>query len=165
MDDGDGWVMREALETLWRRVSVASSQRHARRIIQQGIQMGYWTQDKAARRIYLTGQVKVAAQLVETGIEAGYHHLIETNKPGKRRLLVDLSGSMQKACARLYAAWLVAKDTDLRGTTISRELLSALWQVSIPTLLALYRLETRVTDCSAFHKARISSEWIIVWQK
>jgi hypothetical protein len=95
IDDGDGWVEREALEMHWRKVSVASSTRHTRRIIQQGIEARYLTQDKTTKRIYLKGQVKVAAQLVETGIEAGYHHLTETNKPGKRWTLIDLSGSIQ----------------------------------------------------------------------
>ena len=43
---------------------------------------------------------------------------------------------MQEASAHLYAAWLVAKDPECKGTTISRDLLCDLWQVSVPTLLS-----------------------------
>jgi hypothetical protein len=34
IDNGDGWIEREALEMHWQKVSVASSTRHPRRIIQ-----------------------------------------------------------------------------------------------------------------------------------
>ncbi|MGB7340272.1 MAG: hypothetical protein WBC91_15345, partial [Phototrophicaceae bacterium] len=136
IDDGDGWVERKQLEDLWQTVGVAKSKRQARRIIQQGIQGGYWTQDKNTKRIYLFGQVKVTSKLVETALDSGYHHLIETNKPGKRRVQVNLSGTVQEASANLYAAWLVAKDPECKGTTISRDILCDLWQVSVPTLLS-----------------------------
>ncbi len=135
-DDGDGWVERKQLEDLWQTVGVAKGKRQARRIIQQGIKQGYWTQDKKTKRIYLFGQVRITTKLVEEALDAGYHHLIETNKPGKRRVQVNLSGSVQEASAYLYAAWHVAKDPERTGTTISREMLSELWQVSVPTLLS-----------------------------
>ncbi|GAB5492811.1 MAG: hypothetical protein Phog2KO_30260 [Phototrophicaceae bacterium] len=136
IDDGDGWLERKQLENLWQTVGVAKGKRQARRIIQQGIEQGYWTQDKVTKRIYLFGQVKVTRKLVETALNTGYHHLIETNKPGKRRVEVNLSGTVQEASAHLYAAWLVAKDPECKGTTISRDLLCDLWQVSVPTLLS-----------------------------
>jgi len=136
IDDGDGWLDRRELETLWQNVGVATSKRHARRIIQQGHNLGYWTQDKATKRIYLTGQVKVTTRIIEEALAGGLHHLIETNKPGKRRVQVNLSGTLQEASASLYSAWLVAKDPDGKGTTISRDMLCDLWQVSLPTLLA-----------------------------
>jgi hypothetical protein len=135
-DDGDGWVERKQLEDLWQTVDIAKSKLHARRIIQQGINQQYWTQDKATKRLYLFGQMKVTTKLVEEALDAGYHHLIETNKPGKRRVQVNLSGSLQEASAHLYAAWLVAKDPERNGTTISRDRLCDLWQVSVPTLLS-----------------------------
>lgn len=140
IQSGCGWIERSELEQLWRNTQIATSKRHARRVLQRGIQQGYWTQDKATKRIYLIGQIKLAAQLVQTEIEAGFHHLIETNKPGKKRVTVNLSGTSQAACARLYAAWLVAKDPDKTGTTISRDMLCDLWQVSVPTLLAWEQL-------------------------
>jgi hypothetical protein len=49
---------------------------------------------------------------------------------------VNLSGTSQEASAHLYAAWLVAKDPERKGTTISRDMLCDLWQVSVPTLLS-----------------------------
>ena len=135
IDDGDGWIERAELETVWHNLSIVSSKRHARRIIQQGTQWGYWTQDKVTKRIYLTGQIKVAKQLVKQAIDADYHHLIETNKPGKRCVQINLSGTLQDASAHLYAAWIIAKDPHAKGTTISRDMLCNLWQVSVPTLL------------------------------
>jgi hypothetical protein len=45
-------------------------------------------------------------------------------------------GTLQDASANLYSAWLIAKDSERKGTTISREMLCELWQVSIPTLLS-----------------------------
>lgn len=44
--------------------------------------MMYWTQDKATKRNYLFGQVRVTNKLVEEALDAGYHRLIETNKIG-----------------------------------------------------------------------------------
>ncbi len=135
-DDGDGWVERKQLEELWQTVGVAKSKRQARRIIQQGTNQQYWTQDKATKRIYLFGQMKVTTKIVEEALDAGFHHLIETNKPGKRRVQVNLSGTLQEASAHLYASWLVAKDPEHKGTTVSRDMLCDLWQVSVPTLLS-----------------------------
>lgn len=135
IDDGDGWIERAELETVWQQISIVSSKRHARRIIQQGTQWGYWTQDRATKRIYLNGQFKVAKHLVKRAIDAGYHHLIETNKLGQRRVQVNLSGSLQDASAHLYMAWIVAKDRHGKEMTISRDMLCDLWQVSVPTLL------------------------------
>ena len=135
VDDGDGWVGRHELETLWKHADIAHSPRHARRLIRQGVEQGYWTQDKERNRIYLTGQVRVATQLVRTAMEAGNDGVIDTNLPGRRCMMVCLAGSSQAASARLYAAWLVSKDPQHKGTIISRETLCRLWRVSVPTLL------------------------------
>ncbi len=108
-DDGDGWVDRKELETVWRNVGIVSSSRHARRLIQRGMSQGYWSQDKTRKRIYLTGQVKLAAQLTRRAIETG-DDIVGTNLPGRRRVEVSLAGSLQEASAGLYAGWLVSKD-------------------------------------------------------
>jgi hypothetical protein len=60
---------------------------------------------------------------------------LTTNKPGVRRVLVDLSGSLRKAVANAYAGWFAVKQKGMKGTQISREALSQLWGVSTPTLL------------------------------
>ncbi|MEQ8677999.1 MAG: hypothetical protein RLP44_01550 [Aggregatilineales bacterium] len=135
VDDGDGRVERDALENVWRDAGIANSKRHIRRLLKEGINQGYWTLDSRTGRIYLSGQLRVAKQLVKSAIDAGYSNIIETNKPGKRRVEVDLSGSLQEASSNLYAAWLATKDSEREGITISRDMLCALWDVSIPTLL------------------------------
>ena len=88
-DNGDGWIKREELETLWRHGGIASSSRHARRLVRLGANEGYWSQDKARKRIYLTGQVKVAAQLVRKAIGIGDQVIVGTNLPGRRRVTVE----------------------------------------------------------------------------
>jgi hypothetical protein len=101
---------------------------------------GYWTLDTSRKRIYLTGQVKVAAQLVRKATETGEEDIVGTNLPGRRRVKVSLAGSLQEASARLYAAWFASKDLQHKGTIISRETLCRLWQVSVPTLLTWERI-------------------------
>ncbi|MEQ8671864.1 MAG: hypothetical protein RLP44_05320 [Aggregatilineales bacterium] len=135
VDDGDGHIERDELEVIWYEAGVATSKRHCRRLIKEGINLGYWTHDKKTGRIYLSGQLRVAKQLVNTAVNLGHSHLVETNKPGKRRVEVDLSGSMQESSAQLYAAWMITKDSEREGITISRDMMCALWDVSIPTLL------------------------------
>ncbi|MEQ8675376.1 MAG: hypothetical protein RLP44_10755 [Aggregatilineales bacterium] len=77
----------------------------------------------------------MAKGLVKSAIMQEYANIIETNKPGKRRVEVDLSGGIQEATAQLYAAWMATKDSEREGITISRDMLCTLWHVSIPTLL------------------------------
>ncbi|MEQ8673437.1 MAG: hypothetical protein RLP44_10450 [Aggregatilineales bacterium] len=135
IDDGDGRVERDALENIWKDAGIAISKRHSRRLIKEGINQGYWTLDTRTGRIYLSGQLRVAKQLVKSAIQSGLSHIVETNKPGKRRVEVDLSGGVQEASANLYAAWMATKDQEREGITISRDMLCSLWDVSIPTLL------------------------------
>ncbi len=115
IDNGNGRIEREELENV-------SKQE-------------YWTYDPRTKRIYLSGQLRVVKRLDKSAIECGLSHIGETNKPGKRRIKVDLSGSLQESSARLYASWMAAKDQEREGITISRDVLYALWDVSIPTLL------------------------------
>ncbi len=135
IDDGDGRIQRNELENIWYETHICTSKRHARRLLNEGIGHGYWTFDKRTKRVYLSGQLKVAQQLTQSAISADMAHLIETNKPGKRRIKVDLSGNVGEASANLYSAWMSTKDQEREGITISREMLCALWNVSIPTLL------------------------------
>ncbi|MEQ8673601.1 MAG: hypothetical protein RLP44_17200 [Aggregatilineales bacterium] len=135
VDSGDGRVEREELENVWQDAGVATSKRHSRRLIKEGINQGYWTLDARTGRIYLSGQLRVAKQLVKSAMSSGLSHLVETNKPGKRRVEIDLSGGIQESSAQLYAAWMATKDAEREGITISRDMLCALWNVSIPTLL------------------------------
>jgi hypothetical protein len=142
IDNGDGWVTRAELEQCWQETEIATSERHRRRLLKQGTENGFWTVDQTCQRIYLTGQVKLSTQLVRRAIASGVGHLLETNKPGKRRVAIDLSGSMQQAAANLYAGWLSINDPKQKGKMISRETLCQLWQVSVPTLLKWEALST-----------------------
>lgn len=55
IDDGDGRVERTKLEDIWRDTQIAQSKRHARRLLKEGIQHGYWTVDRRSQRVYLSG--------------------------------------------------------------------------------------------------------------
>jgi hypothetical protein len=142
IDNGDGWVTRAELEQCWQEAEIATSERHRRRLLKQGTENGFWTVDQTCQRIYLTGQVKLSTQMVRQAITSGLGHLLETNKPGKRRVAIDLSGSMQQAAANLYTGWLSVNDPKQKGKMISRETLCQLWKVSVPTLLKWEALST-----------------------
>jgi hypothetical protein len=142
IDNGDGWVTRAELEQSWQETEIATSERHRRRLLKQGAENGFWSIDQVRQRIYMTGQVKLSTQIVRQAIASGMGHLLETNKPGKRRIRIDLSGSIQQAAANLYAGWLLVNDPKQKGKMISRETLCQLWQVSVPTLLKWEALST-----------------------
>ncbi|MEL6403348.1 MAG: hypothetical protein AAFR81_03200 [Chloroflexota bacterium] len=135
LQTGCGWVERKRIESLWSDVGVANGKRQARRIIKQGIDLGYWTQNKQTKRLYLTGQVKVATALTRRAFEIGLEATLEINHPGKKRVKLDCSGTQREAVAKLYTAWLKAKDRHDTGVMISRETLCQLWCVSVPTLV------------------------------
>jgi hypothetical protein len=135
IDDGDGWLGRAEAEAIWKATGIAKDKRQARRLISSGINYGYWTFDRATKRLYLSGQERLAARFVNRIIERDLYPALQTNLPGKWRVETDLSGSLQTAEAALYAAWFDVKVQNGHGTTISRETLSLLWQRSVSTLI------------------------------
>jgi hypothetical protein len=131
--DGSGWVnKRDVLDTL-NRFDFSLSRRHLNRLIQRGNGV-FWTLDKVTSRVYLTGYEKLSVTLTARSVES-QDRTLETNRPGVRRVVADLSGSLEDAIANTYAAWFRYKDKG-EGVTISRVLLSELWGASVSTLLA-----------------------------
>ena len=128
--DGSGWVGKGRLEESLRRRNIRMSHRNYNRLIKAGIDL-FWTTDNRTGRIYLSGAERVTKLLTQLCDPID----IETNQPGVRRMHVDLSGSMGDAVAHAYAAWIARKDKKGYGVTISRDALSILWGVSVPTLL------------------------------
>lgn len=63
-----------------------------------------------------------------------FDDLILSSKLGVKRIKFDLSGSIQRASAQLYSAWLVSGDRQERGN-YSRQTLCTLWNTPVPTLL------------------------------
>jgi hypothetical protein len=136
IDDGDGWLIRAEAEAIWKETGIASDERQARRLISNGIKYGYWSVDKTTKRLYLSGQERLAARFTNRIIERDLYPALQTNLPGKWRVETDLSGSLQTAEAALYAAWFDVKVQKNHGTIISRETLCLLWQRCVSTLLA-----------------------------
>lgn len=74
--------------------------------------------------VHLIGQVKAALNLVEMAVNHDLPDLIGTNRPGKRNMYFDVSGSLQQFEANVYAAWYASRE----NPTIARSTLSALWR-------------------------------------
>ena len=77
---------------------------------------------------------------MEETLCACYHYLVETNKLGKRRVQVNLTGITQEASGHLYVSWLLTKYSQCKRTAISHDMLCDLWQVSVPTQSALGKI-------------------------
>jgi hypothetical protein len=134
ISNGSGWVNKsDVLDTL-NRFDFSLSRRHLNRLILRGKGV-FWSYDRATGRIYLTGYEKLSVTLTARGMDS-QNATLETNKPGVRRVIGDLSGNLENAVANAYAGWLRYKDKHNKGVTISRALLSQLWNVSVPTLLS-----------------------------
>jgi hypothetical protein len=133
ISNGSGWANKsDVLDTL-NRFDFSLSHRHLNRLIQRGKGV-FWSYDCATGRIYLTGYEKLSLTLTARGMDS-QNATLETNKPGVRRVVGDLSGNLESAIANAYAGWFRYKDKKGQGVTISRDLLSELWGASIPTLL------------------------------
>jgi hypothetical protein len=131
--DGGGWVNKADFDAGLKRFRIELHQRSLDRYIEQGRRI-FWSYDRKTKRVYLRSAEKVAASLTRLLLNSAYAASFETNKPGVRRVLVDLSGSIGQAAANAYAAWFAAKNNE-KGTIISRDTLMALWAVSVPTML------------------------------
>lgn len=127
--DGSGWVEKGSLEKGLRRRNIKVTRRSLNRYIKQGNGL-FWTYDRKTKQLYLRGAEALAWRLTHQCSD----YQVETNLPGLRRMNVDLSGSIGDAIAHVYAAWIARKDKGY-GVTISRDLLSNLWGVSVPAML------------------------------
>lgn len=92
----------------------------ARRWLYQGKGI-FWNLSET--HVYLIGQVRVALNLVKLAVERKLINLIGTNRPGKRGMYIDVSGSLQQFEASTYAAWYAHRE----NPTIARSTLAALW--------------------------------------
>jgi hypothetical protein len=130
--DGSGRVDRETISKIWKQAGIAASDRHIRRLIEQG-QGFFWNTSKfQSSRLYLAGIERVASRLI-TGQT--------TDKPGGKNpdMLIDLTGDISQSIARVYAAW-IARKSGKNGVTISRARLQDLWNVEVKSLLRWEKL-------------------------
>jgi hypothetical protein len=129
---GAGWIEKERLFETLKTTGVVTTRRTFNHLLHAGANL-FWTVGLgrgATPRVYLTGYVALAQRLTALAMSE-HRELVETNRPGARKVYVDLSGGKAEVVARLQAAWLA-----LRGeVTISRQRLQLLWRCSKNTLL------------------------------
>jgi hypothetical protein len=136
LQDGSDRIEKQILYERLCQLGVVYSWRGFNHLLHEGKGM-YWSiglttrgDGQVEQRIYLRSLERVAARLAK---RAQRHNpaLVETNRPGVRRVLVDLTGSLQDAEARVYNAWFAQKSN---SNQISRATLQALWNRRTSTL-------------------------------
>ncbi|MBA3871966.1 MAG: hypothetical protein H0X30_22705 [Anaerolineae bacterium] len=113
-------VLRADLEAALPAYGVTVSERNLRRWMYRGHGL-FW--ELTETHIHFSGYETVARRLVEMALEHRLTDLIGTNRPGKRSMYIDVSGSLQQFEANVYAAWLASRE----NPTIARFTLCALW--------------------------------------
>lgn len=141
--DGSGRIDRETLFNHLITLGIVTTRRAYDHILKQG-ERRYWR--GRGRNLWLVGYKALAERLVTAALETRAE-LVSTNRPGRRKVYLDLSGSLKEAQAQVYAAWLYDKAQERfivtgsglkairTGLTISRETLKRLWRRSKNTLL------------------------------
>jgi hypothetical protein len=113
-------ISRSDLEAVLPQYGITVSERNLRRWLHYGHGLFWNVTEKV---VYFTGYEKVACRLVERAVQKNQPDLINTNRPGKRSMYIDVSGSLQQFEANVYAAWLAHRE----NPTIARSTLAALF--------------------------------------
>jgi len=113
-------ISRSDLEAALSQYGIKVSKRNLRRWLQGGHGL-FWNVTDTF--IYFIGYEKVAHRLLEIALQKQLPDLISTNRPGKRSMYLDVSGSLQQFEANIYAAWLAYRE----NPTIARSTLAALF--------------------------------------
>lgn len=119
-DTNINYVLRADLEAMLRKYGITVSERNLRRWLKHGHGL-FW--NVTEKRIYFAGYKTVSIRLVERAVHKKLPDLISTNRPGKRSMYFDVSGSLQQFEANVYAAWIAFRE----NPTIARSTLSALF--------------------------------------
>jgi hypothetical protein len=139
---GSGKIAREALCKYCTLVGLITSRSTFNQILIRGNNL-YWK--IRGDHIYLTGWRKLSVRLSKW--EAKYHpDHVTTNRPGQRRVQLDLTGSLKLAHALIYNGWIAVKSERLGYLEISRWTLEKLWHRSRRQLLAWEQLVGITTE-------------------
>ena len=139
---GRGWIAIDALEQTASAAGIVGSRRNLMHLIASGKRL-FFRPDYAAGRVYLVGSERVAIRLAR---RAGG----DTNRPGSRRIVIDLAGPLATVEARAYAAWIAQKAAKTGYLDVSRATLCKLWNRSVNTLLKWEKSAgVRVESCYA----------------
>jgi hypothetical protein len=146
LGDGSGWIKKDELFSKLLELGIVTSKSTFNDILKRGKSL-YWRRSYKNSVVWVrpTGSIKLSKRL--TTLELKIHpNLIGTNRPGMRRVWLDLSGSLKSVMARCYGAWFAVKAEKTGFVEISRQTLEALWGRSKKNLLqweALAGIETQ----------------------
>jgi hypothetical protein len=148
LQKGSGWIEKEMLYEALQQLMVAATRRQFNHLLQQG-NGRFWTLARATgpdghveTRFYLRSPMTVAGRLTKWARRQNAA-LVATNRPGARRIEIDLTGRLQDAEARVYNAWLAHKGESVQ---IERLILELLWNRRTTTLLTWERRAGIITE-------------------
>ncbi len=121
--NGEGRILKSQLMTECDRLGIASKRSTFNGIRARGNRL-YWRE--RGGYLYLTSWKKLSVKLSKWEAKYAPAH-VATNRPGQRRVLLDLTGSLKLAHATVYNGWIAVKSERLGYLDIARETLSALW--------------------------------------
>lgn len=139
---GSGRILKSELLGAYRQYAPSTNRTTFKGIIARGNRL-YWRERNGY--LHLTSWRKLSQRL--TRWEAKYHpDHVTTNRPGQRRVLLDLTGSLKLAHALIYNGWIAVKSERLGYLEISRWTLEKLWHRSRRQLLAWEQLVGITTE-------------------
>jgi hypothetical protein len=164
--DNSGSVKRHELAAYLEQHGIARTDSSFRNLLQRGAGLDsikYWNISPDGQIIYLAGAEKIAARYASYLRRKKLFACIDSNRPGNRRVQLDLHGGIADVEARVFNAWmsLVAEQHEKRFRTyqvqIAHDTLRALWGRSRNTLKAWIELAGIQTQ-SAYTETDIISE-------
>jgi hypothetical protein len=105
---GVGWLHRDRLIEHVIGLGFIGSRRYFNMLQKRPESRLFWRVDTVTNRVYLVGQVKLAERLVKRAL-AENPALVENDRPGARRVRLDLTGRLKEAQARVYNACLAQR--------------------------------------------------------
>jgi len=118
-DEGNGIISKKTFKEALPTYDVHYTPRHLNRLLKQGEGLFWYIAEN--KNIYLRGWIKVGLDITRKAEASGVD--INTNKPGARRSFINVSGSLERWEASIYAGWICFRE----GVTIARETLSRLF--------------------------------------
>lgn len=153
---GSGRILRSELSTACRQLGLVTSRSTFNGIIARGNRL-YWRERNGY--LYLTSWKKLASKLTRWQAKYEPDH-VATNRPGQRRVQLDLTGSLKLSHALIYNGWLSIKAQRNGYVEISRWTLERLWgrnrrQLRSWEALVGIRTEARYAEHHDIHNPQI----------
>lgn len=134
--NGEGRILKSDLLGVCRQLTLTPNRSTFNGILARGNRL-YWRE--RGGYLYLTSWRKLSARLTKWQAKYDPDH-VATNRPGQRRVQLNLTGSLKLAHALIYNGWIAVKSEKLGYLEIARSTLSALWGRSKRQLLTWEKL-------------------------